>query len=223
MSEASIIIMMNGIVRNNTHRPLDINEFRSFTIIDTYAPLIFINATDSASGKLFSLLHEFVHICLGVSDLYNDRYSTYKGVNKLETLCNAVAAEILVPDSLFDNTWDTFTNQFTSIDETLGRVARFFKCGRIIIARKALDAGKIDHATYDEIVRKAIKHYNEQKQTKNTPGGDFYNTKGSRIDKRFFTFVVDSVSQGKTLYSEAFRLTDTNRHTFSELVERMNT
>lgn len=222
MSEAGIIIIMNGIVRNNTHRPLDIDEFRAFTIIDTFAPLIFINATDSASGKLFSLLHEFVHICLGVDDLFNDRYSTYKGVNKLETLCNAVAAEILVPASLFGSTWDNFSSPITSIDETIGRVARFFKCGHIIIARKALDAGEISHATYDEIVRKAIKNYHERKQAKNNTGGNFYYTKGSRIDKRFLTFVIDSVSRGKTLYSEAFRLTDTNRHTFSELIERMH-
>jgi Zn-dependent peptidase ImmA (M78 family) len=222
MSEAGIIIMMNGIVRNNTHRPLNINEFRAFTIIDRFAPLIFINATDSASGKLFSLVHEFVHICLGVNDLYNDKYSTNKGVNKLETLCNAVAAEILVPASLFGSTWDNLSSQLTSIDETIGMVAGFFKCGHIIIARKALDTGKIVQATYDEIVRKAINNYNEQKRAKNKNGGDFYRTKGSRIDKRFLTFVVDSVSRGKTLYCEAFRLTDTNRHTFSELIERMN-
>lgn len=222
MSEVGIIIMMSGIVRNNTHRPLDIDEFRAFTIIDEYAPLIFINATDSKSGKLFSLLHEFVHICLGLDDLFNDRHSTHKTVNKLETLCNAVAAEILVPDSLFGSTWNRFHSQSTSLDETIGKTARFFKCGHIIIARKAMDASIISEANYDEIVREAINHYREQKQTKHNDGGNFYNTKGSRIDRRFFSFVVDSVSRGKTLYSEAFRLTDTNRHTFSEMIERMN-
>jgi Zn-dependent peptidase ImmA (M78 family) len=222
MSETGIIIMLSGIVRNNTHRPLNIDEFRAFTIIDTFAPLIFINATDSASGRLFSLLHEFTHICLGVNNLFNDRYSSGKGVNKLETLCNAIAAEILVPSSIFGNAWNNSNSQLTSIDETIEKVARFFKCGNVIIARKALDTGKIDLATYDEIVRKAIQRYKEQKLTPKNGGGDFYRTKKNRIDKRFFTFVVDSVSRGKTLYSEAFKLTDTNRHTFSELIEKMN-
>ncbi|MGE4585603.1 MAG: hypothetical protein AB7C91_13215 [Sphaerochaeta sp.] len=55
MSEAGVIVMMNGVVRNNTHRPLSIEEFRAFALIDSFAPLIFINATDSASGRLFSL------------------------------------------------------------------------------------------------------------------------------------------------------------------------
>lgn len=221
MSETGILVMMNGVVRNNTYRPLNIDEFRAFTVIDEYAPLIFINATDSESGRLFSLLHEFVHICLGMNNLFNDRYSTFNGVNNLETLCNAVAAEILVPSSLFGSTWNTQSVRATSIDEIIQKVSHYFQCGRIIIARKALDTKRIGQTTYDEIVRNAIQDFHERKQAKNNDGGDFYRTKASRIDKRFLTFVVDSVSRGKTLYSEAFRLTDTNRHTFAELVERM--
>jgi Zn-dependent peptidase ImmA (M78 family) len=221
MSEGGIIVMMNGVVRNNTHRPLNIDEFRAFAIADTFAPLIFINATDSKSGRLFSLLHEFVHICIGVDDLFNDKYSTDKGVSKLEILCNAVAAEILVPANLFCSTWESFASRSSSAVETIGRVAHFFKCGNIVVARKALDTGKISHVTYDTIVQNALKYYNETRKSE-ASGGNFYNTKGSRIDKRFFTFVVDSVSRGTTLYSEAFRLTDTNRHTFSKLIERMN-
>ena len=221
MSEAGVIVMKNGVVRNNTHRPLNNDEFRAFTLIDTFAPLIFINATDSTSGRLFSLLHEFVHICLGVDNLFNDRYSTFNGVNKRETLCNAVAAEILVPASLFGSTWNTRSARATSMDEIVGKVAHYFKCGRIIVARKALDSERIGQTTYDEIVWDAIQDFHEQKQAKENSGGDFYRTKASRIDNRFLSFVVDSVSRGKTLYSEAFRLTDTNRHTFSELVERM--
>lgn len=222
MSEVGIIVMMNGIVRDNTHRPLDINEFRAFTLIDEYVPLIFINATDSASGKLFSLLHEFVHICLGRSNLFNDRYGTVRGVSKLETVCNAVAAEVLVPSSLFTSYWQTLTSRMIPTHEIIEKTAKFFRCGRIIIARKALDAGEINYEAYNETVQEAIQQYIEQKQKERDTegGGDYYNTKGSRIDKNFLTMLVNSISQGKTQYSEAFRLTHTNRHTFSKLVER---
>src|SRR5690625_699393 len=58
LSQRGITVMQNGIALNNTHRPLDLNEFRAFTLVDEYAPLIFINTLDSNNGKTFSLLHE---------------------------------------------------------------------------------------------------------------------------------------------------------------------
>ena len=81
ISNAGVIVMMNGIVGNNTHRPLEINEFRAFAIADEYAPLIFINSNDAINGKLFSLLHEFAHILIGKSNFFNDRYSAHGHVN----------------------------------------------------------------------------------------------------------------------------------------------
>ena len=105
MSNAGVIVMMSGIVENNTHRPLQIDEFRAFALVNEYAPLIFINSNDSVNGKLFSLLHEFVHICLGENSLFNDRYSTSQKVDKTEVICNVVAAEILVPIDLFTKEW----------------------------------------------------------------------------------------------------------------------
>ena len=106
ISNAGVIVMMNGIVGNNTHRPLEINEFRAFAIADEYAPLIFINSNDSINGKLFSLLHEFAHILIGKSNFFNDRYSAHGHVNQIETICNATAAEILVPSDLFVEKWN---------------------------------------------------------------------------------------------------------------------
>ena len=82
ISNKGTIVMMSGIVGNNTHRPLSIDESRAFSITDDYAPLIFINSNDSVNGKLFSLLHEFAHICIGENSLFNDRYSTGEKVNK---------------------------------------------------------------------------------------------------------------------------------------------
>ncbi len=77
LENCGVIVMMSGIVGKNTHRALDINEFRAFAMVNDRAPLIFINGADSFAGRLFSLLHETVHVWLGENDLYNDRrYST---------------------------------------------------------------------------------------------------------------------------------------------------
>ena len=106
LETCGVIVMMNGVVGKNTHRALDINEFRAFTMVDEWAPLVFINAADSNGARLFSLLHEAAHIWLGVDDLYNDRHNRINGVSVVEIMCNAVAGELLVPKSVFLGKWD---------------------------------------------------------------------------------------------------------------------
>lgn len=221
ISEAGVVIMMNGIVGNNTHRPLEISEFRAFAIVDEYAPLIFINSNDSINGRLFSLLHEFAHICLGMNSFFNDRHSDGNAVSKTEKLCNGVAAEILVPQQLFLNEW---TNSVQNMDaeHTIDVLAKVFRCGSTVIARRALDSGLIDKKLYQKIAKLAIDRHNEsRKKKKENPGGDFYRTAASRIDQRFFKLLRGSVVEGKTLYSDAFRLTNTNRSTYAALSEQI--
>ncbi len=220
ISDAGVIVMMNGIVGNNTHRPLEINEFRAFAIADEYAPLIFINSNDSTNGKLFSLLHEFAHILIGKNNFFNDRYSAHGRVNQIETICNAAAAEILVPSDLFMEKWNEVISE-NDIKTTIFTLAKYFKCGITVIARKALDHGYITSQEYTQISQLAVYLYNEQrKKAKENPGGDYYRTAASRIDQRFFRMLAGSVAEGKTLYSDAFRLTNTNRATFRELAQQ---
>lgn len=221
ISNVGVITMMSGIVGSNTHRSLDINEFRAFSVVDEYAPLIFINSNDSDNGKLFSLLHEFSHICIGENSLFNDRYSFGNTIKAVETRCNAVAAEILVPQSVFVREWASGFTAEKDVDKTVELLARTFKCGITVIARKAFDNGFIDYRKYQKIAKHAVQLYNDSrkaKKEKGNSGGDYYRTIAKRIDQRFFTMLVSSVYEGKTLYSDAFRLTNTNRSTFSNLV-----
>ena len=223
ISNIGTIVMMSGIVGSNTHRPLSIDEFRAFSVVDEYAPLIFINSNDSTNGKLFSLLHEFCHICIGENSLFNDRYSTERKIRKAETLCNAVAAEILVPQQVFVREWTTIIQEHDQ-EQAINLLARSFKCGPTVIARKAYDNAFIQYELYQKTAKLAVQFYNDNRQRlkeRGEGGGDYYRTTASKIDQRFFRMLVGSVNEGKTLYSDAFRLTNTNRSTFSNLVEHV--
>lgn len=192
ISNVGAVVMMSGIVGNNTHRSLDINEFRAFSVVDDYAPLIFINSNDSTNGKLFSLLHEFAHICIGENSLFNDRDSTGTKVKKAETLCNAVAAEILVPHQAFLDAWYSFEDK-DNLEDNIKHLSDKFKCGITVIARKAFDGNLISYDVYKKIAQLAIELYNKtrkKKKERGEKGGDFYRTAASRIDKRFFNMLV---------------------------------
>jgi Zn-dependent peptidase ImmA (M78 family) len=216
ISTIGVIVMQNGIVGNNTRRPLQIEEFRAFTLVDEYAPLIFINSADFTGAQVFSLLHEFAHIGIGKSSLFNARLDQVKGIHKYESLCNAVAAEILVPSEVFEEKWRNINYE---TEDKIYESSRYFKCSQSVIARRALDKGFITKELYESIIEKAQEIYKDKKESKS--GGDFYKTQASRIDRRFLDALNESLYEGKTPYTEAFRLTNTNSKTFDELVKEV--
>lgn len=212
ISDSGVVVMANGIVRNNTSKNLSIDEFRAFALIDDYAPLIFINTNDSINGKQFSLLHEYVHIGLGENSLYNDRCSCHNEVSKAEQICNAVAAEILVPQEIFNNQW-SLVNTDEDLEKNINKLARYFKCGVVVVARKALENHYISKEQYSLIANKAVQNFKKRK----SKGGSFYRSLNTKIDTNFLNYLVSSVEKGNTLYTEAFRLTNTNSKTFNNL------
>ncbi|MDO4452690.1 MAG: ImmA/IrrE family metallo-endopeptidase [Lachnospiraceae bacterium] len=217
MADIGIIVMMNGIVGNNTRRKLNVDEFRAFTLVDKYAPLIFINTCDTDNGKLFSLVHELAHVWRGVDSFYNSQMSMDVEENE-EKICNAIAAELLAPEDVFTKQWENATGGEFEIIEAL---AKYFKCSRFVIARRALDLKRINRSVYTKIISVLNEQYrdikNAQGQNKN-PGGNFYRTLNSRLDHRVVVAMANSAREGRTQYTDVYRLTNTNRKTFGKLL-----
>ena len=212
LSECGVIVMMSGVMRNNTHKPLSIQEFRAFALVDEFAPLIFVNASDAENGRLFSLLHEAVHLWLGKNDLFNDYYSNVVSVNEDEKFCNAVAAELLVPREYFLEKW---SKDSAKDSEKIDFLAKVFSCSRIVIARKALDCGLINTELYADIQKATL--LSVQKPKSNAPGGDFYRTARSRLDGNFVRALCTGLAERSISYPEAYRLTNTNGKTFPKI------
>lgn len=217
LSNAGVIVMMNGIVGNNTHRTLSVNEFRAFAMVDDLAPLIFINSNDSMNGKVFSLLHEFAHICLGENSLFNESLESGPSGKKNEIICNAVASEILIPSKRFLEDWNA--SDIVDLEDRIEALAKLYCCGVIVVARKALDNNLIDRQMYAKVSGKIVRAYREAKR-KQGGGGDFYRNAASRLDHSFLFSLAESVDTGKTTYTEAFGLTKTNRKTYANLRKR---
>lgn len=104
LGDLGIFIFLNGKYKDNTHRPLNLKEFRGFVLSDKKAPIIFINQLDSKAGQLFTLIHEFVHLLYGNSDLLESEDSHFR--NKTEAVVNSITAEILAPKDLIIKMYD---------------------------------------------------------------------------------------------------------------------
>lgn len=221
IADLGVIVMMNGIVGNNTHRTLNVSEFRAFTLTDPYAPLIFINSRDTDNGKLFSLLHELVHIWIGKDNFYNDTHGISQKVSKEEQFCNAVAAEILVPDSVFIAEWSTKTG---SNEMIIYDLEKKFVCSRFTLLIKAFNTGRIEKTEFNRLLnlfKKQFETMQNQKQEKISGGGDFYRTLATKWDRKVIQAMYSGVQSGRNQYRDVYRLTNTNGKTFHELVRKV--
>ena len=203
--------MCSGIVMNNTHRPLDPEEFRGFALSDGLAPLVFINGADTKSAQMFTLAHELAHIWLGQTALSNTT-ATSQHQNDVETWCNRVAAELLAPLEIVRS--ELRPNE--SLEETVARLVRIFKVSSLVILQRLRDARRL---TWDEL-REAYKRELDRiaKLPKAEGGGDFYLTAAVRYSRRFTRALVESTLEGRTLYKDALRMLGISKtETFHEL------
>ena len=74
---------------------------------------------------------------------------------------------------------------------------------------------------YNKVVQTAIDNYNQMRENRESSGGgNYYNTMGSRLDGHFVKALCESINMGRTSYTEAYRLTNTSRKTFSEVAKQ---
>lgn len=217
--QIGITVMMNGIAKSNTKRTLRVDEFRAFVLVDELAPLIFINTSDSDTGKIFSLFHEMAHIVFGESGIFNENHEKnpiYR--NELEIKCNNIASELCLPTHLFQKYWaeSIETNVFDKIE----LIANKCNVSQMVIGLKALKRKFITEEDYNEIRKRSIENYENSRQKKKS-GGDAINNAVSRIDKRFFRLLSADIKNGYTPYTEAYRLMNTNRKTFDKIEQRI--
>ena len=196
--DVGVLVMCSGVVMNNNCRPLDPDEFRGFAITDDLAPLVFINGKDTKSAQMFTLAHELVHIWLGKSAVSDSRPTSIPK-HEVEAWCNRVAAELLVPVELFRNEY----RPDTELRDELRRLAGYFKVSTLVILRRIYDIGGFSQ---NEFWREYDKELEFLIKVRKGPGGNFYLTQAARVSRRFARSLVVSALEGRSSFTEAFRL-----------------
>jgi Zn-dependent peptidase ImmA (M78 family) len=92
VEDKGIITVFNGVVENNTSRPIPVDECRGFVLVDEIAPFMFINNADYKSAQMFTIVHELAHIWTGHSAGFDFR-KLQPADDPIEVLCDKVAAE----------------------------------------------------------------------------------------------------------------------------------
>ena len=200
VEQVGILVMVSGVVGSNTHRPLNVEEFRGFALADPLAPLIFINGKDSKAAQMFTLAHELAHLWLGESGV-SDAQAATQPDEQVERWCNAVAAELLVPLEQLRPAYDPENKLY----DEMQRLARQFKVSTLVIVRRLFDLGLFDQEVLWTTYRAELERVKALSSREST-GGDFYNTLAARTGKRFIKTLVASTLEGQTQFTDTFRM-----------------
>lgn len=212
MEFSGILVVVNSIIENNTHRKLDVGEFRGFVLVDEYAPLVFVNGSDSKAAQMFTLAHELAHIFWGSSAAFDLR-QLQPAEDAIEQACNLIAAEFLVAESVLRANWHIFK----SSTDPFQAIARYFKVSVLVAARRALDLELISQDKFFEYYQQ-YQDAEFRTRSQSDGGGSFYPTQNLRVGKRFALTVARAVSENRLLYSEAYRLTSLYGVTFDKYI-----
>lgn len=200
-----------------THTSLPPNVFQGFSLADDCVPFIIINANDSTVAWITTLLHELVHIWIGKTRVCNRSFD-----DKIESLCDKVAQEILVSQTDIDS-FKIKTD--VSLDKVLSRIsvtARNYHVDELVLTCLLFKGRRINEEQYRRLKEAIGKTTNKTSTNhKKSNGANFYSIKKFQLGNLYFEFVKRMVDNGEIMPTKASYLTGipaTEVHNFLGLI-----
>lgn len=183
-----------------TSSGVSVDEMRGFSLHFGELPVIAVNGSDFARGRLFSLLHEYVHILLhteGLCDMEAGSSTGDAADRRLEVRCNAVAAAILMPSSAVLELPEVASAPQSSeawSDATLKTGAGIFGVSVEAFLRRLVTLGRATEAFYAQRRGQLLKRYGEalERRGQDGGGGNWYKTKVRDLGRGYVRWVIDA-------------------------------
>jgi Zn-dependent peptidase ImmA (M78 family) len=156
---------------------ISVMEIRGFSLSERQLPVIVLNAKDAPRGRIFTLIHEFIHLTITQGGLCNPerviRLRARTPDERVEVFCNLVAGALLVPtnelysqpsvsSSRTPRDWD---------DESLQALAQHFAVSREVILRRLLILRLTTQAFYERKRAEYLDVYRAQAERAREAGG----------------------------------------------------
>ena len=156
----------------NTHLSVELKTFRGFCIAQKPFPVIVLNPKDSPNGRIFTIIHELVHIGLGKSIIQNMNFEdvSFSMFDPVEVFCNQAAAEFLVPEKELLR-----ISEWGKGSKGLAETCRYFRVSQEMIMRRLLTLEKISLRKYQMFRNEQQRKYKDAKQE--TKGFPHYHTR----------------------------------------------
>lgn len=200
-ASGAFVLLLGNLGSYHTNIPSGV--FRGYAIADPVAPFIVVNDQDAPVAWAFTMLHELTHLWLGATGVSGDSTDT-----QLESYCNSVAGEMLLPESEMSEL--RFLHS-ALLPETIEAVARFAsrrKISRAMVAYKLLRTNVITRARWRELDKHYADEWNAAQaqpatKDKNEGGPSYYVVKRHRLGHALLDLVKNSLAEGFLTHTKA--------------------
>ena len=164
-------------------------DISGFCLVDEHLPIVYLNNSTTKTRQIFSLMHELAHLLFHMNGLskfdtsYIDQLPRRE--RAIEQFCNAIAAEVLIPDEDFAIQARQFPDNVEKATEAqFSDLAGWYGVSREAVLRRFLDQGRVSKVFYESKAR----FWAAQK--KQEGGGNWYLNQGAYVSDRFAREVV---------------------------------
>jgi len=189
----AFVLLLGNLGSHHTNIPS--KTFRGYAIADPEAPFIIVNDQDAKAAWSFTIIHELTHLWLGTTGVSGESID-----EQLESYCNSVAGEVLLPETELNEL--RFLRQ-ASMQETVDSIAKFARTrnvSRAMVSYKLLRANVIGNARWRELGR----HYEQewlanrerQNEEKGEGGPSYYVVRRHRLGNALLDVVRNSLAEG---------------------------
>ncbi len=171
----------------NTHLSVELGTVRGFCIAQKPLPVIVLNSKDKPYGRIFTLIHELVHVALGESVMQNVEFRKVgrHDLDPVEVFCNGVAGEVLVPQNeLLEMV------KLQTLEKDLPKISKYFHVSPEVIMRRLEILKKISPRKYQTYRNSQLKkNKNAPKQERGRPpySNRLLNASGEHFARTAFT------------------------------------
>ena len=151
-------------------------DARGFSVLDDNLSVIAVSNDDAVVARIFSVFHEFCHLCLrhpGISNLAEYLSGARGPRSVVETFCNRFAAAFLLPleDPAIIGSLKELAGNEPLDESSVAQLARKLKVSKFVVLGRLMSGGFIDQNTYERTFLLWSKQAPKKKQERGSHGG----------------------------------------------------
>ncbi len=221
LEENNIFVSVTGSHKN---KAIDLEDAQGFALSDNFAPFIFVNTRSTINAKIFTILHEVVHLFLNETGISEEVIKFRKAEcreDEIENFCNKVVAEILIPEKTFFN---FYKNLSGSLFKKIEKCSKKFLVSELAICIRLFHLELIDfdtfNSTFNEIKTQIAQYLKDKsKKQKEKSGGDYYASMRSKNGLLLSKFAFYAYQEGQILATDISKLLSVKVNNFNKYFE----